>query len=327
MFWFANHLVFAFRAFVGALSTAAMPYSVLQDPLLLDALSWREIEDIYFLTSELEQPEPPCYTSQYGLLDIASIRRVKFVELFRFRRDDIDELRTLLRVPDEVMSAQRVRVSGMEALCMTLRRLAYPNRLCELEMQFGRHGTVVSSVVNKVLAHIEYYFAHLLSDMTSHQWMNPSRLQEFAEVRIHCVCARRGLLINGRLFQAVHARGAPLGSCWGFIDGTARRICRPTVDQQEYFSGHKRCHVVKYQAVMCANGMICQLNGPYKGRRHDAGKIIATITRLNVFMQCAYVWKGPGVCCGEVVILNRSPIDSAVLANKSEVERNQKHSR
>ncbi|XP_077557627.1 uncharacterized protein LOC144172909 [Haemaphysalis longicornis] len=228
-----------------------MPYSVLQDPLLLDALTWREIEDIYFLASELEQPEPPCYTSQYGLLDIASIRRMKFVELFRFGRDEIDELRTLLRVPDEVVSAQRVTVTGMEALCMTLRRLAYPNRQCELEMQFGRHGTVISSVVNKVLAHIEYYFAHLLSDMTSHQWMNPSRLQEFAE--------------------AVHARRAPLRSCWGFIDGTARRICRPTVDQQEYFSGHKRCHVVKYQAVMCANGIICQLDRPYKGRRHDAG--------------------------------------------------------
>lgn len=163
--------------------------------------------------------------------------------------------------------------------------------------------------------------------MTSHRWMNPSQLQEFAEVRTHCVYARSALLINGRLFQAVHARGAPLRSCWGFIDGTAGRMCRPTVDQKEFFSGHKRCHVVKYQAVMCANGIICQLDRPYKGRRHDAGKIIATITLLNFFMQCAYMWKGPGVCCGEVYILNRSPVYSAVLANKSEVETNKKHSR
>lgn len=167
-----------------------MLYSVLHDPLLLDALTWREIEDIYFLASELEQPEPPFYTSQYGLLDIASIRRVKFLELFRFERDDIDELRTLLRVPDEVVSAQRVRVPGMEALCMTLRRLAYPNRLCELEVEFGRHGTVISSIVNKVLAHIEYYFGHLLSDKTSHRCIHPLRLQEFAEVRTRCYYAR-----------------------------------------------------------------------------------------------------------------------------------------
>lgn len=56
----------------------------------------------------------------------------------------------------------------MEALCMTLRRLAYPNRLCELEIEFCRHGTVICSNVNKVLSRIEYYFAHLLSNMKSH---------------------------------------------------------------------------------------------------------------------------------------------------------------
>lgn len=105
-------------------------------------------------------------------------------------RDDIDELCTLLRVPDEVVSGQRVRVPGMEALCMTLRRLAYLNRLCDLEVEFGRHGTVISSIVNKVLAHIEYYFGHLLSDRTSHRWIHPSRLQEFAEVRTHCYYGR-----------------------------------------------------------------------------------------------------------------------------------------
>lgn len=51
---------------------------------------------------------------------------------------------------------------------MTLQRLAYPNRLCELEIEFCRHGTVICSNVNKVLSRIEYYFAHLLSNMKSH---------------------------------------------------------------------------------------------------------------------------------------------------------------
>lgn len=59
---------------------------------------------------------------------------------------------------------------------MTLWCCAYPNRLCELQVEFGHHRTVISSVVNKVLAQIEYYSAHLLSDMTSHQRMNPFRL-------------------------------------------------------------------------------------------------------------------------------------------------------
>ncbi|KAL3214088.1 hypothetical protein MRX96_035014 [Rhipicephalus microplus] len=86
-------------------------------------------------------------------------------------------------------------------------------------------------------------------------------------------------LQNLQLFsQAVHQKDAPLKNCWGFIDGTARRICRPSKLQQEHYSGHKRFHCQKYQAVMCANGIICQLDGPFRGRRHDAG--ILKDTRL-----------------------------------------------
>ncbi|KAL3205896.1 hypothetical protein MRX96_040577 [Rhipicephalus microplus] len=72
-----------------------------------------------------------------------------------FQKGDLEDLMEALLIPEEVVSAQRVRVSGREALCMTLRRLAYPNRLCELELFFRRHSSVISSVVSKVLAHID----------------------------------------------------------------------------------------------------------------------------------------------------------------------------
>jgi hypothetical protein len=55
------------------------------------------------------------------------------------------------------------------------------------------------------------------------------------------------------------------------VDGTARAICRPSINQEEYFSGHKRHHCVKYQSVLCPDGIIASLMGPYPGRRHDAG--------------------------------------------------------
>ncbi|KAH8021173.1 hypothetical protein HPB51_012568 [Rhipicephalus microplus] len=92
----------------------------------------------------------------------------------------------------------------------------------------------------------------MLADLTVHDWINLQNLQLFS--------------------QAVHQKGAPLKNCWGFIDGTARRICRPSKLQQEHYSGYKRFHCQKYQAVMCANGIICQLDGPFRGRPHDAGK-------------------------------------------------------
>jgi len=69
-------------------------------------------------------------------------------------------------------------------------------------------------------------------------------------------------------------------NCWGFIDGTARTICRPSINQQEYYSAHKRQHCLKYQSVLCPDGIIVSLHGPYSGRRHDAG----------MFIKCNLAW-------------------------------------
>lgn len=69
--------------------------------------------------------------------------------------------------------------------------------------------------------------------------------------------------------RAVSDQNAPLGVCWGFIDGTARPICRPTRNQRLYYSGHKRYHALKFQCVLTPDGMIAQLYGPVEGRRHD----------------------------------------------------------
>ena len=54
--------------------------------------------------------------------------------------------------------------------------------------------------------------------------------------------------LNPESFSAaVHAKGAPLRNCWGFVDGTARPIARPKKHQRIMFSGHKRIHCVKFQ--------------------------------------------------------------------------------
>ena len=60
---------------------------------------------------------------------------------------------------------------------------------------------------------------HLLEDLQANEWLNR---------------------------QSVRTRGGAIRNCWGFIDGTPRPICRPTVDQENYYSGHKRFHCVKY---------------------------------------------------------------------------------
>ncbi|KAH7978494.1 hypothetical protein HPB49_005736 [Dermacentor silvarum] len=153
-------------------------YSVLSDDLLLHALSRREIDDLCLLQPE---PAPRRTLNEHGFLDVEAMDNDVFYRMFRFEKIDFRDLVSTLQIPEEVVSAQRVRVSGNEALCITLRRLAYPNRLCELELLFNRHSSVLSSVVSTVLAHIEYHFDHLLADLTTHQWLNLLAIENFSE--------------------------------------------------------------------------------------------------------------------------------------------------
>ncbi|XP_075747088.1 uncharacterized protein LOC119168463 [Rhipicephalus microplus] len=125
-----------------------------------------------------------------------------------------------------VITAQRLPIPGGEALCITLRRLAYPNRLKDHENFFGRHSSTISSLTIEVLRHIDEKFFHLLDDVNNHSWLTIDTLENFP--------------------KAIYAKGAPLTNCWGFIDGTTRAICQPTRQQQLYFSGHKRFHALKF---------------------------------------------------------------------------------
>ena len=50
-----------------------------------------------------------------------------------------------------------------------------------------------------------------------------------------------------------------------------RPICRPIRNQQEYYSGHKKVHSLRYQSLVTPDGLIIHLTGPFGGRRHDAG--------------------------------------------------------
>ncbi|KAH7956773.1 hypothetical protein HPB52_012558 [Rhipicephalus sanguineus] len=95
-----------------------------------------------------------------------------FRTCFRFEKEDVPKLRVALRIPETVMTAQRVPIPGDEALCITLRRLAYPNRLKDLENFFGRH---------KVLRHIDEKFFHLLDDVNNHSWLTIDTLENFSK--------------------------------------------------------------------------------------------------------------------------------------------------
>ncbi|KAH8033321.1 hypothetical protein HPB51_010237 [Rhipicephalus microplus] len=113
---------------------------------------------------------------------------------------------------------------------------------------------------------------HLLDDVNNHSWLVIDQLENFS--------------------KAIYAKGARPTNCWGFIDGTAPAKCQPTRQQQLYFRGHKKFHALKYQAIICPNGIICHLDGCYPGSKHDAGNFGNSLAYMKleklVHFYCIY---------------------------------------
>lgn len=141
---------------------------------------------------------------------------------------------------------------------MLLRRLSYPNRLLDLETLFNISSQSLSHIITKTANFIVENHGHLLENLNAHQWLNRDRYQLYAQVSISYSTT---IIVEFLIYK----------HCWGFIDGTVRSICRPSVNQEEYYSGHKRVHCVKYQSVLTPDGLIINLKGAFPGRRHDAG--------------------------------------------------------
>ena len=168
--------------------------------------------------------------------------------LFRFFKNDIRRLKDVLRLPDTIITYNRMRVDGIEALCIFLKRIAYPCRYVDLIPYFGRAVPGYSIIVTYVLDHIYDNFVHLL-DTLNQPLFAADKLEEYC--------------------QAIHNKGAPLTNSFGFIDGTVRPICRPGKDQRIVYNGHKKAHALKFQSVALPNGLLGSLFGPIEGRHHD----------------------------------------------------------
>ena len=154
----------------------------------------------------------------------------------------------MLRLPDSIVTYNRMRVDGIEALCIFLKRVAYPCRYVDMIPYFGRAVPDYSIIVTYVLNHIFDNFGYLLETFVQPLYTT-RKLEEYCRV--------------------IHDKGSPLTNCFGFIDGTVRPICRPGTDQRIVYNGHKRVHALKFQSVALPNGLIGNLFGPIEGRHHD----------------------------------------------------------
>lgn len=187
-----------------------------------------------------------------------------FEEQFRFAKEDIPLLVTFFNLPLLIKLPNRQSVDVNICWCILLRKLAFPVRLCDLELQFGIHRSTISRILSFMVNYILDHYSYLICLR-----------------KCHCVA-------NSNAWKtAVFNAGSALTTCVGFIDGTTRAICRPKKHQKKLYNGHKRYHCIKFQAVTMPNGLIMDLAGPFIGIRHDCRMVLESgiNNKLNYCLQ------------------------------------------
>ena len=182
---------------------------------------------------------------------------------FRFLKNDIYRLKNVLQIPDRIKTYNRLSADGIEALCIFLKRFAYPCRYFDFVSKFGRPIPDYCIMSNDIMNTIYGRFMHLLDDFNM-PILNSDLLEKYCTVIVR--------------------KGSALQNCFGFIDGTVRAISRPGVNQKTVYNGHKKVHALKFQSVVLPNGIIAHMYGPVKGKRHECSMLRMSdlLTKLSL---------------------------------------------
>ena len=216
-------------------------------------------EDFVLLYDMFPSRNPSFPYYEYACLDLNNMSEAECKAEFRFEKKDLPTLAEALQIPPSFKLRQGSIVSGMEGLCILLRRLAYPCRFGDMVPRFGKPVPVLSMVTNHVIDYIYTIHGHRITRWND-ALLNPPALDTYA--------------------RSVHAKGAALQNCFGFVDGTVRPIARPDEHQRMMYNGHKRVHAIKFQSVALPNGLITNLYGPV-GK--DLFNLLLFITKCQVY--------------------------------------------
>ena len=222
---------------------------------LLEAYSENLIDDEEFLLlydlNKSKSLDFPYW--QYEHFDLDMLTDDECQAEFRFLKNDIFTLHGVLAIPNEIRCYNGFKVDGMTGLCILLKRFAYPCRYLDIIPRSGLAVPQLSMINNFMMNFMYNNWGHLLTTFNQ-QWLSPQNLEMFCQV--------------------IHDKGTPLQNCFGFIDGTVRRLCRPGRNQRVLYNGHKKVHAIKFQSVATLNGLVANLFGPVEGKRYDSTMLV-----------------------------------------------------
>ena len=111
----------------------------------------------------------------YGAFDLDQLTDVECKTEFRFHKQDIYNLADVLNIPDEITCYNGIKVASIEALCIFLKRFAYPCRYSDMIPRFGRAVPHFSIISTHMMNLIYKQWHHLLIDFPQ-PWLTPVNL-------------------------------------------------------------------------------------------------------------------------------------------------------
>lgn len=160
------------------------------------------------------------------------------LEFLRFTKSQVQEIAVELNLENCILR-KRYTATPTTMLALVLYRLSSPTRYKDLCDVFGHGTSWLESIFNDTITFIYENQKELL-------YWDSTRLTS-QQIAVYC--------------DAIKTPGN-LGLCYGFIDATHRAICKPgTTPQRLFYSGYKKIHSIKFQAITTPDGIISHLDG------------------------------------------------------------------
>ena len=118
---------------------------------------------------DINQPRTPEFPYwKYNAFDLDSLNETECEAEFRFLKSDIYTLSWTFNLSDDVHLYNGTIVNSIEALCILLKRFAYPCRFGDKVPLLARPTPQLSMITNHMFDLIFYQYSHLLTDLNQH---------------------------------------------------------------------------------------------------------------------------------------------------------------
>ena len=116
-----------------------------------------------------KSPNSPYWN--YEAFELDSMSEDECQAEFRFYKNDVYDLMAVLGFPETFTSYNGLTVDGTQALCIFLKRFAYPCRYLDMMLRFARPVPQLCMTSNMVMDHLYTHCSHLLTSLNQ-PWLS-----------------------------------------------------------------------------------------------------------------------------------------------------------